>query len=72
MAAILKDLGYDSGIVIIPGHCATVLKGNPSIAGLYYEQNGNRYYAIESTCKRRLGDVTNDFDWYTVKNFIIF
>lgn len=51
LAAILRDLGYESVLIALwdAEHMALGVKGDPSISGTYYEYRGERYYYVETT-----------------------
>ncbi|MCL2142581.1 MAG: hypothetical protein FWH46_06920 [Methanimicrococcus sp.] len=48
-AALLSEMGYDVVLIELPGHMALGIKGNESLPGYYYEDNGSRYYYVETT-----------------------
>ena len=51
MAAMLKELGYGVVLLLMPeaNHMAVGVAGEESIDGTYYEQDGTRYYYLETT-----------------------
>ena len=50
-ATLLREMGYGSALVFLPGHCAVGVKGDESVEGSYYEVRGARYYYLETTAK---------------------
>lgn len=48
-AKLIRELGYGSALIFLPGHCAVGIKGDDSLAGSYYNVNGVRYYYLETT-----------------------
>lgn len=51
LAEILYEMGYGVRLLILPddNHMALGVKGSSDISGTYYEQDGNRYYYVETT-----------------------
>lgn len=48
-ATLLREMGYGAALIVLPGHCAVGVKGDPSVEGVYYEIDGIRYYYLETT-----------------------
>lgn len=63
MAALLKEMGYEVGILHVPGHVAVALRtADDYSGGAYYEINGHRYLFIESTGSGwNIGDIPEDY-----------
>lgn len=58
MAALLKELGFEVGLLSLPGHVAVALKTVDDYNdGPYYTFNGKRYLYIESTGIRDIGEI---------------
>jgi len=57
-AALLKELGYDAILLLMPNdaHMAVGVKGD-NLPGTYYEYRGSRFYYLEATAPRRVGEV---------------
>ena len=53
LAGILREMGYGTCFFLFPTHIAVGVKGSESVPGMYYVQDGVRYYFIETT----------DFGW---------
>ncbi len=49
LAALLRALGYEVGLLLLPGHLQVGVVRNPSCPGVYYEHAGCRYYVLEAT-----------------------
>ena len=47
-ASLLKEMGYDVAIVLLPGHAATAVACD-NCNGYYYPLDGKRYYYLETT-----------------------
>ncbi|HID54931.1 TPA: hypothetical protein EYP37_00260 [Candidatus Poribacteria bacterium] len=61
-AAILKVMGYDVALLILPRHVALGVGGAEGIPGAYVEHNGRRYYYCEMTSDGwRIGDIPEKF-----------
>jgi hypothetical protein len=44
-----ESFGYGTALILPPGHAALGVKGGDDLDGYYYEQDGTRYYYIETT-----------------------
>lgn len=57
-AALLKQLGYDVILLLMPNdeHMAVGVKGE-NLPGTYYGHRGNRFYYLEATAPYRVGEV---------------
>ena len=62
LAAMLKELGYDVGFLLLPDHLAVALRTADDYTDTaYYEINGHRYLYIESTGEGfNIGDIPED------------
>lgn len=63
LSSLLQGLGYGSKLVVLPNkqHMALGVLGDESIDGTYYEENGNRYYYVETTSSGwRVGQIPDD------------
>ncbi len=49
LATMLRELGFGSALIFVPGHCAVGIKGADTLPGMYYEVNGVKYYYLETT-----------------------
>lgn len=53
LAALLREMGYDCVLLGLwntePAHMAVGARGDSSIDGTYYEDDGRRYYYVETT-----------------------
>ena len=63
MAALLKEWGYEVGLLHLPGHAAVAIRTSDNYnATDYYEINGHRYLFIESTGSGwSIGQIPDDF-----------
>lgn len=63
MAALLREMGYEVGILHVPGHVAVALRtADDYSGGAYYEINGHRYLFIESTGSGwNIGEIPEDY-----------
>jgi predicted transglutaminase-like cysteine proteinase len=62
LGSILKHMGFGVRGVLLPGHMALAVKGEDSIPGTYYTQNGDRYYYVETTGDGwRVGDIPDEY-----------
>ncbi len=48
-AAILKCMGYEAGLMVLPNHAALGVAGATGLPGIYVEKDGLRYYYCEMT-----------------------
>lgn len=55
IAAIYRKLNYGTALIHLPEHMAVGLVCGNSQSGCCVEQNGRRYYFVESTCKAPIG-----------------
>lgn len=49
LASLLRDLGYEVGLIQVPGHLQVGVVRDRSFSGTYYERDGKRYYVLEAT-----------------------
>lgn len=49
LATMLRELGFGSALIFLPGHCAVGVKGADTLPGTYYLVDGVRYYYLETT-----------------------
>lgn len=49
LASLLRELNYDTVLIQFSDHMAAGIKGNESLPGNYFEQDGKRYYYVETT-----------------------
>lgn len=52
IATMLREMGFGSALIILPGnpgHCAVGIKGEAPLPGYYFTVNGTRYYYLETT-----------------------
>ncbi len=63
MAALLKELGYEVGLLYLPGHAAVAIRTSDTYnATAYYEIDGHRYLFIESTGSGwSIGEIPDEF-----------
>lgn len=63
MAALLKEWGYEVGLLYLPGHAAVAIRTSDTYnATAYYEINGHRYLFIESTSSGwSIGEIPDAF-----------
>lgn len=62
LGAILEQMGYGVRGVLLPGHMALAIKGDASLSGNYYTQDGARYYYVETTSDGwRVGDIPDEY-----------
>lgn len=63
MAALLKEWGYEVGLLHLPGHAAVAIRTSDTYnATSYYEINGHRYLFIESTGSGwSIGEIPDEF-----------
>ena len=73
MAALLKEMGYEVGILHVPGHVAVALRTADNYSGgAYYEINGHRYLFIESTVSGwNIGDIHEAYQNVQAKFYLI-
>jgi len=48
-AVLLREMGYGTAIIFLPGHAALGVLGSENVLGTYYLVNGKRYYYTETT-----------------------
>lgn len=69
-AAILKCMGYEVGLVILPGHAALGVAGATGLPGTYVEKNGLRYYYCEMTADGwKIGEMPKEHEGKRVEIF---
>lgn len=69
-AAILKCMGYEVGLMILPNHAALGVAGATGLPGTYMEKNGLRYYYCEMTGEGwRIGQIPEKYESKTVEVF---
>ncbi len=62
LAALLRELGFEVGLLSLPGHAAVALRTTDDYSdGPYYSFNGKRYLYIESTGIRDIGEIPKDY-----------
>lgn len=63
MAALLKEWGYEVGLLHLPGHAAVAIRTSDTYnATAYYEIDGHRYLFIESTGSGwSIGEIPDEF-----------
>ncbi|MDB2272342.1 hypothetical protein PM032_15155 [Halorubrum ezzemoulense] len=49
LASLLRDLGYEVGLIQVPGHLQVGVVRDRSFSGTYYNRDGKRYYVLEAT-----------------------
>lgn len=49
LASVLRSLGYDVGLILLPGHLQVGVVRDGSLPGAYYEYDEKRYYVLEAT-----------------------
>lgn len=61
MAALLQEMGYDTVLILLPGHVGIGIRGD-DLTGTYYEMDGERYYYIETTGEGwRVGELPEEY-----------
>lgn len=61
LCGIIRSLGYGSALIIYEGHCAVGLLSD-NMDGSYFEQDGNKYYYVETTSPGwKIGKVPDEF-----------
>lgn len=54
--------GYGVALLLLPGHMALGVKGGEDLAGSYYEENGTRYFYVETTGRGwRVGEIPEEY-----------
>lgn len=63
MAAIFKEMGYGSVLLLYSDHMAVGIKSDKSREGVYYEYAGDAYYYVEATNTGwGIGQVPKDYE----------
>ncbi|MBQ8325593.1 MAG: transglutaminase domain-containing protein [Lachnospiraceae bacterium] len=63
MAAIFKEMGYGSVLLLYSDHMAVGIKADKSREGVYYEYAGDAYYYVEATNTGwGIGQVPKDYE----------
>lgn len=61
-AAILKCMGYEVGLMILPNHAALGVAGTTDIPGVYIEKDSLRYYYCEMTAQGwKIGEMPEEY-----------
>ena len=60
LCGIIRAMGYDSVLILLPSHCAVGILGD-GLEGTYYEVNGRKYYYTETTSRRQIGDIPEQY-----------
>ena len=73
MAALLKEWGYEVGLLHLPGHAAVAIRTSDTYnATAYYEIDGHRYLFIESTGSGwSIGEIPEEFLEAGVEMYIV-
>jgi hypothetical protein len=62
LVGILSKMGYGCALIKFDDHIAVGLKGDQSIDGTYFENNGIKYYYIETTNRGwRIGEIPDEY-----------
>ncbi|MBS3920621.1 MAG: hypothetical protein KG012_17240 [Deltaproteobacteria bacterium] len=62
-AAILKCMGYEVGLMVLPGHAGLGVAGAAELPGIYVEKDGLRYYYCEMTVDGwKIGQVPEEYE----------
>lgn len=62
LAALMEAMGYDSALLLFPGHMATGVSAD-GLSGTYYPYGGLNYYYCETTATGyRVGDTPSNID----------
>jgi hypothetical protein len=62
-AAILKCMGYEVGLMVLPGHAALGVAGATGLPGPYVEKDGLRYYYREMTADGwKIGQMPEEYE----------
>lgn len=73
MAALLKEWGYEVGLLYLPGHAAVAIRTSDTYnATAYYEIDGHRYLFIESTGSGwSIGEIPDEFLEAGVEMYVV-
>ncbi|MFA6710914.1 MAG: hypothetical protein WCR83_06300 [Candidatus Methanomethylophilaceae archaeon] len=58
LAALFKAAGYDTALVLLPGHAVTAVVLPSDTVGYYYSVDSKNYYFCETTAETSLGQAT--------------
>ena len=62
LVGILSRMGYGCALIKFDDHIAVGLKGDQSIDGTYFENDGIKYYYIETTNRGwRIGEIPDEY-----------
>lgn len=59
---VSEPFGYGTALLILPGHMAIGVKGGEDVSGSYFEQDGVRYYYVETTGRGwSVGEIPDEY-----------
>lgn len=71
-AAVLKSMGYEVALLILPTHAALGVGGTEGMPGSFFEKDGIQYYYCEMTAEGwKIGDMPEDYQGEGVEIFPI-
>jgi hypothetical protein len=63
VVSILRAMGHDAVLLIMPGHMAAGVAGVDSLSGTSFERNGRQYYYLETTARGwEVGHIPDDYN----------